>query len=204
LLHAAAGAIVDIVEPSRYLIVLETSSNRVSSSFAAMAYVASRDAADAAAADLVLFEPVGSRRPPWATLTPLSRAARDLEAAAAANSIGYNRRPLGRAVDRGRLITRRHPSPRRSGAFAVANAASVVALLMLKPPPRRDARLAGGRLLSAVRAGVRPLRYNPPCARTLARTVRFLSFAADLSHIVSAGRATRMTSACNSMASCWR
>ena len=172
-----AGALVDIVEPRRYLIGLESFITLVVIVFAGMVTFDLVTPFALLALTFVLSGAWSVAAPAWATLTPLLVPRSDYEAAAAANSIGYNLcRAVGPAIGGRLIIALGIAAP--FWTFAVANAASVIALLLWKPPARRVRELPAERLLSAVRAGVRHALYNPHLRATLVRTIAVFPFAA--------------------------
>ena len=131
--------------------------------------------------------------PAWAALTPLVAPRQDLEAAAAANSIGYYiSRVIGPTFG-GRLIVALGVAA-PFWAFALANAASVFALLSWKPPPRPARALPAERLWSALRVGLRHAVYNPHLRATLVRTVAVFPFGAAFIALLPLVARSQMTS----------
>lgn len=165
-----AGALIDIVEPRRFLVALETFITAMVIVFAA---VVSFDLVTPAALLVLTFALSTAwsvAAPAWASLTPGLVPREDLEAALAANSIGYN---LSRAVGpalAGRMILLLGVAAPFWG-FALANAASVAGLMGCNASGRRTRDLPAERLLSAMRAGLRHAAFNPHLRATLARTV---------------------------------
>jgi predicted MFS family arabinose efflux permease len=172
-----AGVLVDIVEPRRFLLALQAIITLVIIGFAVIVTLGLATPAALLVLTFTLSAAWSVAAPAWAALAPLLVARRDLEAASAANSISYNvSRAVGPALG-GRLIAA-FGIAAPFWVFAVANAASVFALLSWSPEPRRDAALPAERLTSALRAGLRHAVYNPHLRATLARTVAVFPFAA--------------------------
>ncbi len=165
-----AGALVDIVEPRRFLVALETCITLLVIVFAAIVTFDLVTPAALLALTFVLSAAWSVAAPAWAALTPKLVPRDDLEAAAAVNSIGYN---LSRAVGpalAGRLIMALGVAAPFWG-FALANAASVAGLMGCKSELSRTRELPAERLLSAMRAGLRHAAFNPHLRATLVRTV---------------------------------
>jgi predicted MFS family arabinose efflux permease len=172
-----AGALVDIIEPRRFLIALESFITVLVAAFAGVVWFDLATPEALLALTFVLSAAWAVAAPAWAALTPLLVQRQDFEAAAAANSVGYNvSRLIGPALGGRLIIALGVAAP--FFAFALANATSVAALLAWKPQRRRNRDLPAERLLSAMRAGVRHAVYNPHLRATLARTVAVFPFAA--------------------------
>jgi MFS family permease len=172
-----AGALVDIVEPRRFLVALEMFITGLVIVFAAIVSFDLVTPAALLVLTFVLSTAWSVAAPAWAALTPKLVPRGDLEAASAANSIGYN---LSRAVGpalAGRLIMALGIAAPFWG-FALANAASVAGLMCCKASGRRTRELPAERLLSAMRAGVRHAAFNPHLRATLVRTVAVFPFGA--------------------------
>lgn len=188
-----AGALVDIVEPRRFLLVLETIITAIIAAFALVVTLGLATPGLLLGLTFLLSAAWSVAAPAWAALTPLLVPRRDLEAASAANSIGYNiSRAIGPALG-GRLIVAFGFAAPFWG-FALANAASVFALLVWTPAPRRDQALPAERLLSALRAGIRHSLYNPHLRATLTRTFAVFPFAAAFLALLPLVARAEMTS----------
>ena len=172
-----AGAIVDIIEPRRFLLILQTGLTLLVVGFAAIVWFGLVTPALLLGLTFLLSAGWSVAAPAWAALVPRLVPREDLESASALNSVGYNvSRAIGPAIG-GRLIDAIGISIPFWG-FAVANACSVLALLSFKPPPQHEAELPAERLTSALRAGVRHAMYNPHLRATLMRTLAIFPFAA--------------------------
>ena len=78
--------------------------------------------------------------------------------------------------------------------FALANAASVFALLSWSPPPRPARALPAERLWSALRVGLRHAVYNPHLRATLVRTIAVFPFGAAFIALLPLVARSQMTS----------
>lgn len=172
-----AGALVDIVEPRRFLVLLETFITGLVVVFAALVSLDLVTPTALLFLTFVLSTAWSVAAPAWAALTPSLVPRGDLEAASAANSIGYNfSRALGPALA-GRLILALGVAAPFWG-FAIANAASVAGLMGCAASCRRTRELPAERLLSALRAGLRHAAFNPHLRATLMRTIAVFPFGA--------------------------
>jgi predicted MFS family arabinose efflux permease len=188
-----AGVLVDIVEPRRFLLALEAFITLLIAGFAALVTLKMATPAALLALTFLLSAAWSTAAPAWAALTPLVVPRQDLEAAAAANSVGFNvSRVIGPALG-GRLIAAIGIAAPFWG-FAVVNAASVVALLAWRPPPRPARHLPAERLWSALRVGLRHSVYNPHLRATLVRTVAAFPFAAAFIALLPLVALRQMTS----------
>jgi MFS family permease len=154
LLAIPAGALADIIDRRRFLIIGEAANTAIAAVFAVLV---SLDLVTAAV--LLLFTFLISAfgaftAPAWQAVTPQLVPKEDLPAAIAANSIGFN---LSRAI-----------GPALGGAFAAAfgiaspfwiNAASNLGvnggLIWWHPPRQRTTRLPAERFARAIRTGLR-------------------------------------------------
>ena len=187
-----AGALVDIVEPRRFLVYLETFITAIILCFAALVSLDLVTPAALLGLTFVLSGAWSVAAPAWASLTPRLVERRDLDSASAANSVGYNlSRAIGPALG-GRLILLLGVAAPFWG-FALANAASVAVLMGCKQSARRARDLPAERLFSAVRAGVRHAMFNPHLRATLVRTVAVFPFGAAFVALLPLVARTQMT-----------
>jgi predicted MFS family arabinose efflux permease len=187
-----AGALVDIVEPRRFLVVLETFITLMILAFAALVSLNLVTPAALLGLTFLLSGAWSVAAPAWATLTPNLVQRRDLDSASAANSVGYNlSRAIGPALG-GRLIAALGVAAPFWG-FALANAASLAVLIGFQQPERRVRDLPAERLFSAMRAGVRHAAFNPHLRATLVRTVAVFPFGAAFVALLPLVARTQMT-----------
>jgi MFS family permease len=172
----AAGALADIIDQRRLLIAVQFGIMVITALFAAMVTF---DLVTPVTLLLFMFL-IGSGNaltaPAWQSIVPALVPKPELTAAVAANSVGVN---IGRAV-----------GPALSGIIAAGfgiaapfwvNAFSlfgtVSALFWWRTTPKTSRRLPTERLVSAIRAGARYARHNPPLHATLFRAAAFFFFA---------------------------
>ncbi len=171
-----AGALADIVDQRRFLIVGESAITLISAAFAALVWLHL-----VTPGSLLLFcfiVTVGSAltAPAWQTVVSQLVPRPDLPSAVAANSVGINvSRAVGPALG-GALV----------GAFGIAapfwldaasNIGVIAALVRWRPPKKSAARLPPEDFGNAVRTGLRHARFNPHLSATLIRATGFFVFA---------------------------
>jgi MFS family permease len=101
---------------------------------------------------------------------------RDLDAAVAANTAGYNiSRAVGPAI--GGFIIAAAGVSAPFWIYALTNVVVLAALIWWRPPRRVTSTLPTERLATAVRTGLRHARHNPHLHATLVRTLAFFPFA---------------------------
>jgi MFS family permease len=171
-----AGALADIIDKRRFLIVVEFGIMVVSALFATMVTF---DLVTPVTLLLFMFV-IGAgsalTAPAWQSIVPALVPKPDLPAAVAANSVGIN---ISRAV-----------GPALSGIIAAgfgiaapfwldafSNFGTIGALVWWRTPRRTGRRLPAERFASAIRTGARYARNNPPLRATLFRAVAFFLFA---------------------------
>jgi MFS family permease len=170
-----AGALADIVDRRKFLIVTEVLYTTVAAVFAAIVWF---DAATPG--NLLLFTflmGVGGAltAPVWQSIVPQLVPRQDLSPAVAANSVGVNvSRAVGPAL--GGVMVARIGIAAPFWFNAVSNLAVIGALLWWRPP-EKPARLPVERLGSAIRIGLRHARNNPHLRATLIRAAAFFLFA---------------------------
>jgi MFS family permease len=170
-----AGALADIVDRRKFLIVVEALYTTVAAIFAAIVWLGA-----ATPGNLLLFTflmGVGGAltAPVWQSIVPLLVPRQDLSPAVAANSVGVNvSRAVGPAL--GGVMVARIGIGAPFWFNAVSNLAIVGALLWWHPP-ERVARLPAERFGSAIRVGFRHARNNPHLRATLIRAAAFFLFA---------------------------
>ena len=170
-----AGALADIVDRRKFLIVAEVLYTTVAAIFAAIVWFGA-----ATPGNLLLFTflmGVGGAltAPVWQSIVPQLVPRQDLSPAVAANSVGVNvSRAVGPAL--GGVMVARIGIAAPFWFNAVSNLAVVGALLWWHPP-EKGARLPVERFGSAIRIGFRHARNNPHLRATLIRAAAFFLFA---------------------------
>jgi predicted MFS family arabinose efflux permease len=176
LLAIPAGALADIIDRRRFLIIGEAANTAIAAVFAVLVSLNLVTAAFLLLFTFLISAFVAFTAPAWQAVTPQLVPKQDLPAAIAANSIGFN---LSRAI-----------GPALGGAFAAAfgiaspfwiNAASNLGinggLIWWHPPRQRITRLPAERFVRAIHTGLRYARYNLSLRATLLRAIAFFLFA---------------------------
>jgi predicted MFS family arabinose efflux permease len=176
LIAMPAGALADIVDRRRFLIVGEAANTVVAAVFAGLVML-----------DLVtpgvllvftfLVSAFGAlTAPAWQAVTPQLVPKQDLQPAIAANSVGFNiSRTIGPAL--GGALTAAFGIAAPFWINAVSNLGINGALLWWHPPRRGAGHLPAERFGRAIRTGLRYARHNVHLRATLLRAVGFFVFA---------------------------
>jgi len=176
LLTLPAGALTDVVDPRRLLIVAQAGVAAVSFAFAATVSVGLASPPALLTTSFLLGVGGALTAPAWLLILPMLVARTELDSAVAVDSAGYN---LARAV--GPVIA----------GFAIArlgidvpfwccwvgNLAFVAALIWWRASRRARETLPAERLISAMMTGIRYVRYSREMDATLIRAVAFFPFA---------------------------
>jgi len=171
-----AGALADIIDRRKFLIVAEAALTAVSAVFAAIVWVGL-----AAPSNLLLFTfliGVGGAltAPAWQSIVPQLVPKQDLQPAVAANSVGINiSRAVGPAV--GGVIAAAIGIAAPFWLNAVSNLGIIGALLWWRSPQKSSRHLPAERFGSAMRMGFRHAKNNPHLRATLIRGAAFFLFA---------------------------
>ena len=171
-----AGALADIVEPRRFLIILESLVVVLMSALGAVIFFDRLTPGLLLSINFVLGAVWSLASPAWLTTTPLLVAPRDLAGANAANSVGFNlSRAVGPAVAGFTIAKLGASAP--YWLFAAADISSIAALIWWRPPRKSGSRLTRQRVACAVRIGVRHGFKNKPFRATMVRTAAVYPFA---------------------------
>ena len=171
-----AGALADIVEARRFLIVLESFITGLIIVFASMIFLRLETPNALLATTFLLSASWSLAAPAWLAITPLLVSRRDLDGATAANSVGYNiSRAVGPAV--AGLVIAWLGIAAPYWIFAATNVATIGALIWWRGPRTARAGLPAERWTSAVRTGLRHAAYNEYFRATMIRTVAVYPFA---------------------------
>ena len=171
-----AGALADILDIRKFLIVSESAYSLMSAIFAAIVWLGL-----ATPANLLLFTfliGVGGAltAPAWQAVVPQLVPKQDLNQAVAANGVGINvSRAVGPALGGVMAATMGIAAP--FWFNAVSNLSVIGALLWWHPPQRKTKHLPVERFYSAIRTGFRHARNNRHLRATLLRAVSFFLFA---------------------------
>ncbi len=171
-----AGALADMVEPRRFLIVLETFVVTLMGLFGAVIFFHWVTPVWLLSTNFCLSVAWSLASPAWLSITPLLVPSRDLAGANAANSVGYNvSRAVGPALA-GLAIAKLGPAA-PYWMFAVADLTSIAALLWWRPPRSASCHLTHQRLNCAIRIGFRHTFKNAHLRATMIRTAAVYPFA---------------------------
>ena len=172
-----AGALADIIDKRRLLIVFESAIVIVSAFFAALVWLDLVTPATLLLFTFLIEAGAAFVAPAWQSIVPqLVPSKEELPAAVATNSVGVNiSRAIGPALGGALTTGLGIAAPFWVNAFS--NLGSIGALLWWRSPKRARDRLPVERFASAVRAGVRYARNNPPLRATLLRAISFFLFA---------------------------
>jgi predicted MFS family arabinose efflux permease len=171
-----AGALADIVESRRFLIILETLVVLLMGLLGAVIFFDRLTPVYLLSTNFVLGVIWSLASPAWLSTTPLLVAPRDLAGANAANSVGYNlSRAVGPAVAGLAIAKLGAYSP--YWLFAVADLSSIAALLWWRSPKNAGLSLTWPRLHCAMRIGLRHAFKNRLLQATMVRTIAVYPFA---------------------------
>jgi len=171
-----AGALADVIDSRRLLIVVEALIVVVSAVFAALVQLNLATTGALLFATFLLGVGGALSSPAWQAITPLLAPRRDLDSAISANSVGYSlSRAVGPAL--GGIVIAAFGIATPFWAFWASNLGVVAALLWWRPPRKGGESLPAERLSSAVRTGVRYVANNRYVGATLIRTLAFFPFA---------------------------
>jgi MFS family permease len=171
-----AGALADMFDRRRLLMIAEIGITAVSTIFATLVWL---DAVTPVSLLIFTFlAGVGGAltAPAWQSTVPQLVPKRDLQPAIVLNGIGVNiSRAVGPAL--GGVITAAWGIAAPFWINAVSNLAVLGALLWWRPPQKGAGRLPAERFWSAMRNGFRYARHNPHLRATLMRASAFFLFA---------------------------
>lgn len=171
-----AGALADIIDKRRFLILIETSTTVVSAIFAIMVWIGR------VTPNLLLvfmfFIGVGGAlgAPAWQAIVPELVPRQDLTPAVAANSVGINiSRAVGPAL--AGIIIALFGIAAPFWLDAISDVGVIGGLIWWHSAQTRASRLPAERFTSSIRTGLRHARHNPHLDATLIRAVAFFLFA---------------------------
>jgi predicted MFS family arabinose efflux permease len=171
-----AGALADVIDSRRLLIIVEIVIIILSAIFALMVSFKLDTPITLLATTFLLGVGGALGAPAWLAITPLLVPRRDLEAATAANGVGFNlSRAIGPAL--GGLAIAGLGIAAPFWIFAISNLGLIAGLLWWRSPEKSAESLPAERLTSAIRTGVRHAANNRYLRATLARALAFFPFA---------------------------
>jgi MFS family permease len=196
-----AGALADILDKRRFLIVGETAYTLISAGFAVLVWRGFVTPSVLLAHTFLIGTAGAVTAPAWQAIVPLLVPQRDLQTGVAANSVGVNvSRTIGPAFG-GAII----PGFGIAAPFwinAISDIAVILALVWWRPPLRDPGRLPPERLGGAIRVGLRNAWHNSFLRSTLVRTIAFFLFASAYWALLPWWRAIRSPADPSSMACC--
>jgi predicted MFS family arabinose efflux permease len=171
-----AGALADVIDSRRLLIIVEIAIFVVSVIFAGLVSFDLATPAVLLATTFLLGVGGALTSPAWGTIIPLLVSNQDLDSATAANSVGFN---VGRAIGPalGGIVIATLGIAVPFWVFGASNAGIIAALLWWQTPRRSAANLPSEHLVSALRTGIRHAINNQPLRATLMRVLAFFPFA---------------------------
>jgi MFS family permease len=170
-----AGALADIVNQRRFLIVGESTITLVSAAFAALVWFHLITPASLLLFSFVVTVGSAMTAPAWQAVVAKLVPKPDLPSAVAANSVGINvSRAIGPALGGVIIGALGIAAPFWLDAFS--NIGVIAALIWWRAPKKSASALPPEPFGSAVRTGLRYARYNSYLRATLIRTIAFFVF----------------------------
>src|SRR5262252_2199162 len=172
-----AGALADMVDKRRLILLLEVLTTLLSAAFALLISLHIVDPPLLLLFAFVLGALAALEAPAWQAIVTLLVPGPALSSAIAINSLGINiSRVIGPAITGAIILGLGIAAPFWLDAFS--NAGVIAVLLLWRPQrPKTLAGLPSERLTGAIRAGVRYARYNRELRATLVRAIGFFLFA---------------------------
>ncbi len=173
-----AGAIADIVDPRRMIIVVSYAIAALMTVFAAAVSLDFASPVLLLVTTFALSAAWSLNTPAWLSILPFLVPKQEIPGAIAAHGVGYNlSRTVGPAL--GGVLIMKFGMVAPIWIFVAANLAVIAALAWWRAPPRQTASsLPAERLSSAVRTGLRHAANNRLLWATLARTMAIYPFTA--------------------------
>jgi predicted MFS family arabinose efflux permease len=171
-----AGALVDIVDRRRFLIVGESAITITSAAFAALVWLRLITPNSLLLISFIVTVGSAVTAPAWQAVVAQLVPKPDLPSAVAANSVGINvSRAVGPALGGIIVGTLGIAAPFWIDAFS--NIGVIAALVWWRPPRQSGTPLPPETFGNAVRVGLRHARYNSHLSATLVRATAFFVFA---------------------------
>ncbi|HEY4925309.1 MAG TPA: MFS transporter [Roseiarcus sp.] len=174
-----AGALADIIDSRRFLIVVESAIAILAAIFAILVTFGLATPVSLLATTFLLSSGLSLAAPAWLSITPLLVAREELDGASAANSVGYNMsRAVGPALGGVAIAGLGAPAPFWIDCFG---AIVILAGVLWWRSPQKNAgsgSLPAERLSRAIRTGLRYAANSRHLRATLMRALAFFPFAA--------------------------
>ncbi len=176
LLTLPAGALTDVVDPRRLLIVAEAAVAAISIGFAAVVSAGLASPLSLLATSFLMGMCGALAAPAWLLINTILVRRIELDSAIAIDTASYNvARAIGPAIAGYAIASFSIAVP--FWCCCVGNLALLVALIWWRAPRRPTETLPAERLISAMTAGLRYVRYSREMDATLIRAVAFFPFA---------------------------
>src|ERR1700691_4129646 len=176
LLTLPAGALSDVVDPRRLLIVAQVGIVAVSIAFAMVVSARLAGPTSLLATSFLLGIGGAPSAPAWLLITPMLVARPELDSASAIHSASYNvARAIGPAIAGYAIAGLSIAAP--FWCCCGGNLALLAALIWWRAPRRPTDTLPAERLISAMMTGARYVRYSREMDATLIRSTAFFPFA---------------------------
>ena len=176
LLTLPAGALTDVVDPRRLLIAAQSVIVAISIAFAAVVSAKLASPASLLGTSFLLGVGGALTAPAWLLITPFLVPRSELDFAIAIDSASYNvARAIGPAIAGFAIAKLSIAVP--FWCCCVGNLVLLAALIWWRAPRRPKETLPAERLISAMAAGVRYVRYSREMDATLIRAAAFFPFA---------------------------
>lgn len=170
-----AGALADIVNQRRFLIVGESTITIVSTVFAALVWLHLVGPVSLLVFSFIVTVGSAMTAPAWQSVVAQLVPKTALPSAVAANSVGINvSRAIGPAVGGILIVAAGIAAPFWVDAFS--NIGVIAALIWWRAPKQSDSPLPPEPFGSAIRTGLRYVRYSPLLRATLFRAIAFFVF----------------------------
>jgi MFS family permease len=176
LLTLPAGALTDVVDPRRLLILTQTIALAISVAFAAAVSAGLAGPTSLLATSFLMGASGALAAPAWLLINNILVRRTELDSAIAVDTAGYNiARAVGPAIAGYAIAKLSIAVP--FWCCCVGSLALLAALIWWREPPRPKETLPAERLMSAMTTGVRYVRYSREMDATLIRTIAFFPFA---------------------------
>jgi MFS family permease len=170
-----AGALADIVNQRRFLILGESCITLVSAAFAALVWLHLITPGSLLVFSFIVTVGSAMTAPAWQSIVAKLVPRADLPSAVAANSVGINiSRAIGPAIGGVLIGALGIAAPFWLDAFS--NVGVIAALIWWRAPKRSKSALPPEPFVSAMRNGLRYARYSPYLRATLIRAIAFFVF----------------------------
>lgn len=171
-----AGALADIIDRRRFLVVVEMLITAISTIFAFLIWRNVVTSGLLLVFTFLVGISAALEAPAWQAIVPALVPKRDLESAVVANGVGVNiSRAVGPAVAGIMVAAWGIAAP--FWLNAISNVGVIAALVWWRSPQKVARALPAEQFINANRSGLRYAKNNPPLRATLVRAVGFFLFA---------------------------